>query len=701
MDANMPGEKEYILHNSRLLQYRSPFGALATGSHVELAVDVRYGCREVKLCYAYGLYSFNYCETEMRQVSDQPGRFHVSIRLPGEPGLFFYWFSVWADNQAWEAEEIKTIQPVLKNPAYYVCSRSKADGTGRISDIPPKVSAHEDRYPAAFQISVYRKDFKTPDWFKGALLYQIFPDRFYRGKDYRTGQMQEAKVTDERIYHEDWYEEVDILGKPQTGYLACDFFGGTLDGIREKVDYLQALHIDCLYLNPIFEARSNHRYDTADYMEVDPMLKGNPAFFRLVETLNDNGIRLLLDGVFSHTGADSRYFNKLGRYPEHGAYQAAAGVGKSPYGSWYSFFRDSEGHLAYDSWWGFTDLPNVNENDLGYRDFIMGKDGVVRTWLKRGAQGFRLDVSDELPDSFLRELRSAIKEESDGEGVILGEVWEDASNKISYGAYRDFLLGSTHDSVMGYTFRDAVLGFLTGVLSAQGLNYRLESFRENYPAEAYYCIMNLLSSHDVPRAMTVIAGAPDPGDRAKQIQIHMDEQQISRGMALVRLGLVIQMTYIGSPCIYYGDEIGMEGYRDPFNRRTYPWDRLSTLQEEQLIFFRQVTTWRRRFPVLKTGAYRTIWATGDAIIYERFLDEAGLDFFGKSCSGPKRVIVAINRSAQYSFSFSLACNGKESRFAPSTSSVGGGTTAAEVRLEVDTPVQGTLLPLAFQLYILE
>jgi len=388
-------------------------------------------------------------------------------------------------------------------------------------------------------------------------------------------------------------------------------------------------------------------------MSPDPMLGGKEAFETFAAGMQESGISFILDGVFSHTGADSRYFNKLGRYPEAGAYQNAENGVSSKYSSWYSFFRDETGRLSYNSWWGFSDLPNVNENDLTYRDYIVGDEGVIKSWLGRGASGFRLDVSDELPDSFLRELRIAVKDKTNGEGVILGEVWEDASNKISYGSYRDFLLGNTHDSVMGYTFRDAVLGYISGASSAQDMNARLESYRENYPPEAYYCIMNLISSHDVPRAITVASGSPDPGDREKQKVLFLDGTAWGKGLALMRIALIIQMGYIGSPCIYYGDEIGMQGYRDPFNRRTYPWDRLEASQEEQLEFYREATGLRRKYPVLRTGAYRTLFAKNDVYIFERFLTPDSLDFFGDACAGPRRVVIAVNRSDSESFCFSL------------------------------------------------
>lgn len=705
MTNDHPEIPDQIYHYSRSSEYRSPYGAVPAGTYVDLSINVMIPCDEVRLCYSYGLYTFSYSEMVMHPLEENPARFHVKVRMPGEPCLFFYWFCLTKSASQPSAVPFPIVQKPdgfkAQSRLYYVLSRHRADGTGRISHVPSKIGATEDRYPAAFQISVFRKEFQTPDWFKGAVIYQIFPDRFNRGSDYWPGQMQAARQASERVYHEDWYEDVDIHGKPETGYLACDFFGGTLDGITEKIPYIKELHVDCLYMNPIFEARSNHRYDTADYLSADPMLGGNEAFRRFSSGMEESGIPFLLDGVFSHTGADSKYFNKLGRYPEPGAYQAAVGESSSPYSSWYSFSRDSAGSLDYDSWWGFSDLPNVNENDLSYRDFVLGRDGVIETWLKRGAAGFRLDVSDELPDSFLREMRQTVKGATERQGVVLGEVWEDASNKVSYGAYRDFLLGNTHDSVMGYTFRDALLGFLSGAFSAKTLNARLESFRENYPPQAYYSIMNLISSHDIPRAITVLAGAPDPGDREKQREIFLDASQWKRGLALMRLALVVQMGYVGSPSIYYGDEIGMQGYKDPFNRRTYPWDRLSTSQKEQLAFYRDITGLRRRYPLLKTGAYRTIWAEDDVYIFERYLDADGNDFFGKPCAGTRKVVFAINRSEKNPFSFSIQLD----RLNTAISAIAGdsGTergSNSELLVHQKTILEFMLDPLSYQIFVL-
>lgn len=646
-----PSDIPIATHRSRDTTYRKPFGAVAAGEYVELVLDVNARYSRVFLCYAYGLRSFSYHEAMMDSDPDNPNRYHIRIRMFSDSGLFFYWFCMKGklqDGQGYfegnQRSDTTINNTDVSDVLYYVKNASDYSGEGRISNVPARIGADEERFPGAFQITVYRKDFRTPDWMKGALIYQIFPDRFARGSRFKREDMDAGNDDPARILHDHWDEDVDIDGKPETGYVACDFFGGTLDGIAEKADYISALHTDLIYLNPIFTARSNHRYDTADYLSVDPLLGGEEGFNRFSEKMKNNGVRFILDGVFSHTGADSRYFNKYGRYSEQGAFQAVMDGRKSKYLSWYSFSKNKNGEIMYDSWWGFPELPNVNESDLFYRDFILGKEGILAYWLKKGAAGFRLDVSDELPDFFIRGIRERVKEETGGEGAVLGEVWEDASCKVSYGAYRDFVFGNTHDSVMGYTFREAVLGYLGGTYTATESDNLLETYRENYPAQAYYCQMNLLSSHDVPRAITMLSGEKDPGDRIKQKDLRLTDEQRILGMQLMRLGFVFQLGYVGCPSVYYGDEIGMEGYRDPFNRRTYPWDKVTPEQEEQLRFYWQISGIRKELPVLKTGYYRTLLTGVDLFVFERYLDSSGLDYFGKPCSGASRVIFALNRS---------------------------------------------------------
>ena len=340
---------------------------------------------------------------------------------------------------------------------------------------------------------------------------------------------------------------------------------------------------------------------------------------------------------------DSRYFNKFDRYEGVGAYKAFNEGEESRYRSWYNFFRNADGSVGYESWWGFPDLPNINEDDLAYRNFIFGKDGVVDTWLSRGASGFRLDVSDELPDSFIRQMRQTVKDKTGGEGAVIGEVWEDASNKCSYGNYRDFMLGNTHDSVMGYTFRHILLDFLAGYIDADIANTRFEGFRERYPQEAYYSMMNLVSSHDVPRIMTMLSRPEDTDDRDIQRGFKVDSMYYDSVSALSKMAFAFQTCYIGASCIYYGDEILMEGYKDPFNRRTYPWNRIDQKQQEALAFFKRIARIRTENQCLKTGYYKTLMAEGGTFAFVRYLKE-GRDAFGRESGGSRAVVFVMNRS---------------------------------------------------------
>jgi len=648
-DPDYSNNRARCIHASRLPEYRQPFGARPVSSYVDIFFDCFKEASNVTFCYTYGLYGFSYHEEPMYSVSGL-GRYHVNLMLPNEPSILFYWFRFNVPGDLEDLPEcfrtdtdgeIENTAPVIT--LYYGAGMDTPDGEGVLYREPPRVGADEDKYPFAFQITVYNKDFKTPEFLKGAMIYQIFPDRFSRDTSFDYEKMISIDDRSERIYHKDWNEDVDTKGKPETGYLACDFYGGSLKGIEEKLDYIKELGINVLYLNPIFEARSSHRYDTADYLNVDPVLGGTSAFMSLQSACKERGIRIILDGVFSHTGADSKYFNRFDRYEGVGAYKAFNEGEESRYRSWYNFYRNPDGSVGYDSWWGFPDLPNINEDDLSYRNFIFGKDGVVDTWTSRGAAGFRLDVSDELPDSFIRQMRSSVKEKLGSEGAVIGEVWEDASNKCSYGSYRDFMLGNTHDSVMGYTFRHIILDFLCGYIDADIADTRLEGFRERYPEEAYYSMMNLVSSHDVPRIMTMLSRPEDTDDRDVQRGFKVDPMYYDVIASLSKMAFAFQTSYIGASSIYYGDEVLMEGYKDPFNRRTYPWNRLDQRQQEALAYFKRVARIRTENDCLRTGYYKTLMAEKGTFAFVRYLKECR-DAFGNEKSGSRAIVFVMNRS---------------------------------------------------------
>jgi 4-alpha-glucanotransferase len=636
----------FAVHNSRALCYRKPYGAVAIDTAVQfsLRIDAQGdNIQAVYLCYAYGLDRFQESRLRMRShllgeaenqeadgnKTERPLWFRAICDMPSEPGLFFYWFEIQVNN----------------SKTWYTADLERKDGSGRFSPTRPSFQPGESMTPAPFQVTVHLSGFSVPNWLPGAVMYQIFPDRFNRGSDYSYERMVSLGDYPERIWHEDWNSEVDIHGKSETGYIACDFYGGSLRGIIEKLDYIANLGIDVIYLNPIFRARSNHRYDTGDYEQIDPLVGTEDDLRELCSLAQDRGIRVMLDGVFSHTGADSRYFNKLNRYDSNGAWQEAVDNNGekhcSDYSSWYNFHRRGN-DLFYDSWWGFPDLPSVNEHDLTYRHYMTGDNGIIAKWLSAGVSGWRLDVSDELPDSFLRDVRrSALKARPDA--AILGEVWEDASRKVSYGHYRDFIYGRTHDCIMGYPFRNALVDWLAGHHSAEAMFNDLEIIREHYPVVSFYSSMNLISSHDIPRAITAIVGLPDPGSREAQMKTKLSPAARIRGEKLMRLAVLFQIAYPGMASIYYGDETGMEGYRDPFNRRPYPWNKQNT---DLIAWFSQVGKLRSEHQVLKTGHYLPLLAQNDLFVFERTLDLENKDVFGFLSGGSTSVIAAFNRSPE-------------------------------------------------------
>ena len=433
-------------------------------------------------------------------------------------------------------------------------------------------------------------------------MYQIFPDRFYEGDPGKPMPFAD------RIYRADKTGEPYFWPTEQAeGYLNMDYFGGDFAGIRQKLPYLKSLGVSCIYLNPIFEAHANHRYNTADYLKADPLLGTNQDFAELCRAAAEQGIRIILDGVFSHTGSDSLYFNREGRYGPGGAYRDR----RSPYRSWYDF--DSGYSCGYRSWWGFDTLPEVNENSPSYAEFVCGEGGVIDTWLKLGASGFRLDVADELPDGFIEKIRAAVKAHGPDK-LLIGEVWEDATTKEGWGRRRTYLRGHGLDTTMNYPFRNAAIDFVRGA-DAGEIADRILSICENYPKPALDCAMNFLSTHDTERAITAIADEPANGrDRfwqsGRRIPLGRMEDAIRREL----LAYALIFTLPGVPCIYYGDEIAMQGYRDPFNRAYYDWTSTERRLRGPMANLAQL---RRSCDAFRGGSIELVEAAGDVLHFRR------------------------------------------------------------------------------------
>ena len=451
-----------------------------------------------------------------------------------------------------------------------------------------------------WQLTVY-EDTGTPDWFGRGVTYQIFPDRFRR-----TGTPDVSGMVGHRWLHESW-DDQPVFRPDEDGQITNrDFFGGSLAGITEKLDYLQSLSVTTLYLNPIFEAASNHRYDTADYRAIDPLLGDEEAFRTLCREAHKRGMRVMLDGVFNHTGSRSRYFNADGFYPELGAAQSQ----DSPYYDWYSFHPWP---TDYDAWWGVKTLPAVNEERPAYRQFIFkGEDSVVRHWLRCGADGWRLDVADELPGDFIAGIRRAMEDEKP-DAYLLGEVWEDGSNKVAYSQRRRYLLGRETHGLMNYPFRTALLRWLGGGDAAE-FRESMETLRANYPPAAFYGAMNFLGTHDTPRILTLLGAEHIPAAKEERAAYALSPAQLARGRARLRLAGMLLYAFPGSPTLFYGDEAGMQGFEDPLNRGTYPWGR----EDAGLLdFFRTLGRLRRERQSLQTGTLTYVYAQGGGLVIAR------------------------------------------------------------------------------------
>ena len=578
---------------SRNPDYKAPFGAVKAGE----PVTYRLLLHRDALCEAAFLLLRRDGEDEAERLPLTPAEWagdyrYYEIRLTLETGLYWYTF-------AYDG-----------GTGCHTVTRF-AGGNGYLSE-----------EGAAWQQTVYDADFSTPAWFSGGLLYQIFPDRFARAADSSAEAAAAACFSDRYIQTDRTAEPAwrqDQAAADSGCFLGNDYYGGNLRGIAEKLDYLASLGVSCLYLNPVFEAHSNHRYNTADYESVDPLLGRAEDLAELCAAAKARGIRVLLDGVFSHTGDDSRYFNRKGRYDVCGAYNSKA----SEYYGWYNF---EEWPDKYRSWWGIDTLPEVSEDNPGFTDFICGEDGVLRRWMRLGVSGWRLDVADELPDGFLDRVRSAVKAENP-EALLIGEVWEDASNKISYGVRRRFLLGRQLDSVMNYPFRAAILEFLTAGQSMDFLD-AVMTVLENYPKPVVDCLMNHIGTHDTARILTLLGGeAADGRDRVWQSGRRMDPSARAKAVRLLKIAAVLQYTLPGVPSLYYGDEAGMEGYGDPFNRGFFPWGEENA---ELTAFYRRLGEVRRGSPAFCGGAFVPVSSDAGTVCYIRR-------------GGGEQILVAVNR----------------------------------------------------------
>ncbi|MCM1043500.1 MAG: glycoside hydrolase family 13 protein, partial [Corallococcus sp.] len=383
----------------------------------------------------------------------------------------------------------------------------------------------------SWQLSVYDKRYSSPSWLYGGVMYQIMVDRFCRKGD-------TFKPDGERILRK-WGEQPYY--KAENGEVKNrDFFGGNLAGVISKLPYLKSLGVSVIYLNPVFSARSNHKYDTNDYEKIDECFGTEEDFAALCDFAKKRGIKIVLDGVFNHTGNDSKYFRS-----------AVECGGKSPYADWFTV--DADGN--YESWWGFKTLPRINPESLSARRYFCGENGIVGRYLERGASGWRLDVVDELSDGMLDAIVKSAKSALP-DAAVIGEVWEDASNKISYGARRHYLDGSQLDTVMNYPLKDALICFVRDG-NAEALRRTAFAQLNNYPSWTRNALMNILGTHDTERILTALVGKKSDGmSKDEMAQTRLSDAEYARAVHLLKLCAVLQYTFYGFPCVYYGDEVG-------------------------------------------------------------------------------------------------------------------------------------------------
>ena len=575
-----------ILFDSKQLQYKTPFGTLVPDQACTLSIHIPVSVQANKVTcivnYEYGQINQAF-ELTLLEKKGAYEIFQGNFSLK-ETGLYFYYF-------------------VINTP----------NGSFRLY----KQGDHTNMEAGdLWQVSCVPADFTTPDWAKGATIYQVFPDRFYKsGSVDLTGKLEPYTV------HPYWHEEVEWRPTPEGVVLNNDFFGGNFKGITEKMDYIADMGTTILYLNPISKSFSSHRYDTGDYKVPDPMLGTMEDFKAMVKAAHERGIKVILDGVYSHTGSNSLYFNKDGTFAGTGAYQSK----ESPYYNWFTFHNWPH---SYNSWWNFETLPTVNKMHPDFIKYIItDEDSVIAHWLKTGIDGFRLDVADELPDEFLKLLYDRVKQ-INPDALVLGEVWEDASNKNAYGLRRKYFTNAELDSVMNYPFRTAIINFIRGWDPGPALKETVMSIVENYPPQVVACNMNLLGTHDTPRILTALVDDFD-GSREEKAKRRLSRNLFDVARERLFAASFLQYMLPGSPSLYYGDEACMEGYKDPFNRRPYPWGREDW---EFLDHFKRLGQLRKKYDALRHG---------DIQFFEASDKHAG---FSRSYNG-KTLKVYVNRNA--------------------------------------------------------
>ena len=567
--------------NSRKIECKSPYGAVKCGEKLSLHFPIASWVSVDKM-YVFIRLGDVSTPVEMRFEKSENGfSVYTADYVFDTAGIYYYRFEMRNRDGVW----------------YY--------GRGENGE-----SVCGENLPE-WQLTVYKSSYKTPDFAKGNIIYHIFVDRFNRADGVKTKRKYRL--------HESFSESPEVVSADGK-YYADDFFGGNFNGIREKLDYLEELGVGIIYLSPIFKAYSNHRYDTGDYLKVDELLGTEDDFKRLLDAAHEKGMKVILDGVFNHSGADSLYFNKFGTYDSLGAYQSKS----SPYYDWYYFKKFPD---EYACWWGCDNVPDLNKSNKDYRALVFGKNGVVEKWQKLGADGWRLDVVDELPIDFVNLLIKKIKSVNK-DALVIGEVWEDASTKVSYGELRPYLLGDQLDGTMNYPFMNAIIAYVRDG-DEKFFKDTVQSILENYPKETVYCLMNSLGTHDTVRIINALSDVRAHGwSKTHKLGYKLPDSEYEKAKKKLYLASVLQFTLPGIPSIFYGDEAGLQGFDDPINRRPYPW---GSEDKEILAHYKKLGRIRRENRAVFSGGFN-------------MRDENGLVAYERA-SGDDEILIAVNAGA--------------------------------------------------------
>lgn len=570
-------------HDNFNCLYKKPFGAIRKNTETYFRIDAD---KEYKSCIIRLWTPSN--KELVYKMDYKDGYYEINLNIE-EIGLNWYLF---------------IIQDFDYSLKFYGCERGYTAGEGQEFDYCP--------YDSAFQITCYDNNFTVPDWFKGKIMYQIFPDRFNKNETHRFEKKKYNKI------HNSWEED---LGCTMYGADNFEYFGGNLLGIINKLDYIKDLNVGIIYLNPIFKSKSNHRYDVSTFMEIDEMLGYEEDFILLCKESHKRDIRVIIDVSWNHVGDDSIYFNKHKVFGDDGAYHNV----NSKYREWFNIYPNG----TYDCWWGFDTLPTVNKYSKSYRKHVKK---VIEHWNNLGIDGFRLDVIDELPDDFLQWFRYEVKS-TNNDLVIFGEVWDDATLKKGFNGFRTYLYGHNQDSVMNYVLRNILVEFISyGYAEKEVYHREINGYEfkrkylnliSNYPIETVESAMNFLSTHDINRILTVFSNTPYAQTLSKEQQgkYELTQEQLTLGIKRLKLAWSMLLCLSGNPSLFYGDESGLHGYNDPYNRKPMNW---SNLNEDLISWFKNINKIRSEYPSLSNADINFIYEDIDVIAFERKFENKSL-----------------------------------------------------------------------------